>query len=137
MASLPQWPPELSEQQLESLTLLATTYALSHGLLYLPVAASPPPAPTSAIHAPVTLFPTPFPRHLFSLAQRLQPMYNVLYSRVAMDQEFLDKVMGEVEGVGKVDEFVGQLWRGWKQVRATGVAQVCLPAVSPDVSIFC
>ena len=51
-------------------------------------------------------------------------MYNVLYSRVAMDEKFLDKVMGEVEGVGKVDEFVGQLWRGWKQVREMGVAQV-------------
>ncbi|KAF8463798.1 glutathione synthase [Gautieria morchelliformis] len=121
-----QWPPEVSEQQLESLTLLATTYALSHGLLYLPVpgAASPPPAPTSAIHAPVTLFPTPFPRRLFAQAQRLQPMCNVLYARVARDEAFLDNVMGEVEGVGKVDAFVGQLWRGWKRVRATGAAQV-------------
>ena len=123
------WPPELSEERLEFLTLLATTYALSHGLLYLPVSTSPPPAPMSAIHAPITLFPTPFPRRLFSQAKRLQPIYNVLYSRVAMDEKFLDKVMGEVEGVGKVDKFVGQLWRGWKQVREMGVLQVGLPVL--------
>ena len=46
-----------------------------------------------------------------------------------MDEKFLDKVMGEVEGVGKVDKFVGQLWRGWKQVREMGVLQVGFPAL--------
>lgn len=121
---LPRWPPELPESQLESLTLLATTFALSHGLLYLPVSLSPPPAPTSAIHAPITLFPTPFSRRLFFQAQRLQRVYNVLYARVAMDEVFLDRVMGDLEGVGKVDEFVGQLWRGWKQVRDQDNVQV-------------
>ncbi|KAF8585023.1 glutathione synthase [Ramaria rubella] len=123
MTSLPNWPPELSEECLESLTLLATTYALSHGLLYLPINDSPPPAPTSAIHAPMTLFPTPFPRRLFTQAKKLQRIYNVLYARIAMDESFLDQVMGEVEGVGKSDEFIGQLWRGWKQVRKQGVVQ--------------
>lgn len=34
-----------------------------------------------------------------------------------MDEDFLDEVMGAVDGVGAVDEFVGQLWKGWKQVR--------------------
>ncbi|KZT69583.1 glutathione synthase [Daedalea quercina L-15889] len=34
-----------------------------------------------------------------------------------MDEEFLDRVMGEVEGVGKVDEFTGQLWRRWRNLR--------------------
>ncbi|KDQ49237.1 hypothetical protein JAAARDRAFT_143710 [Jaapia argillacea MUCL 33604] len=40
-----------------------------------------------------------------------------------MDVPFLDRVMGQEEGVGKVDEFVGQLWRGWKQIRDEGTAQ--------------
>lgn len=114
---LSDWPPNLTDSQLESLTLLATTYALSHGLVYLPVATAQPPAPTSTIHAPLALFPSPFPRRLFEHAQRLQRIYNVLYARVATDEEFLDRVMGEVEGVGKVDEFTGQLWRRWRRLR--------------------
>ncbi|KAF7341965.1 Glutathione synthetase [Mycena venus] len=40
--------------------------------------------------------------------------------REATDVEFLDKVMGAVEGVGKVDDFVGQLWTGWKNLRDEG-----------------
>ncbi|KAF8511005.1 hypothetical protein BU17DRAFT_77590 [Hysterangium stoloniferum] len=113
--STSSWPPELTANDLDSLTLLATTYALSHGLLYLPINDSPPPTPTAAIHAPITLFPTPLPRNLFNQARKLQSIYNILYTRVAMDVTFLDKIMGAIEGVGRVDDFVGTLWRGWKQ----------------------
>lgn len=110
------WPPQLSENQVEELHLKATTYALAHGLLYLPV--SPRPTlPTSAIHAPLSLVPSPFPRRLFHFAQRIQSTYNVLYSKIAMDEDFLDRVMGTEVGVGKVDDFVGQLWTGWKELR--------------------
>lgn len=119
------WPPKLSEEQLASLTRLATTWALSHGLLYLPPTdGAQPPAPTSAIHAPLALFPSPFPRPLFLLAQRLQRTYDELYARVAMDTEFLDRVMGAEEGAGKVDEFTGQLWKGWRALRDQGQERV-------------
>src|SRR5262245_29522042 len=93
------WPPTLSEAQIESLSLRATTYALAHGQLYLPSSAPPDSIPTSAIHAPLTLFPSPIPRNNFQLAQKLQRIYNVLYSRIAMDDEFLDNVMGAADGV--------------------------------------
>lgn len=43
-----------------------------------------------------------------------------------MDEEFLDRVMGAEEGVGKVDDFIGELWRGWKKLRDNGLAQVCV-----------
>lgn len=121
--SFSTWPPAITDEQKQHLTLLATTYALSHGLLYLPVNSYPPPAPTSAIHAPLALFPSPFPRHLFENAQRLQRIYNVLYARIAMDVEFLDEVMGD-RGVAKVDEFTGQLWQNWKAIRDEGIVQV-------------
>ncbi|OBZ71715.1 Glutathione synthetase [Grifola frondosa] len=123
MASVHEWPPSLSDAQLQALTLLATTYALSHGLVYLPVAAVQPAVPTAAIHAPLALFPSPFPRPLFQLARRLQSTYNVLYARVALDEQFLDRVMGELEGVGRVDEFTGQLWKKWKLLRDEGIEQ--------------
>lgn len=115
---------EVGENELQELTRLATTYALAHGLLYLPVGDVQPPAPTSAIHAPLALLPTRFPRSKFVLAQQLQLLYNVLYARVATDDEFLDKVMGGVEGVGKVDQFTGQLWTCWKRLRDEGIEQV-------------
>jgi glutathione synthase len=118
------WPPELSKEQLETLTLYATTYALSHGLTYLPPVEQQLLFPTAAIHAPFTLLPSPFPRRLFEKARRLQRSYNILYARIAMDIEFLDRVMGAEQGLGKVDSFIGQLWRGWKQLREVGLAQV-------------
>lgn len=122
--SFARWPPSLPDEQISHLTEIAATYALSHGLTYLPVGQQPR-LPAAAIHAPLALFPSPIPRDLFQLAQRLQRIYNVLYARIAMDNDFLDQVMGAVEGVGKVDEFVGQLWSGWKQLRDEGVQQVC------------
>ncbi|KAI0088590.1 glutathione synthase [Irpex rosettiformis] len=117
------WPPELTEVQVAALTLQATTYALSHGLVYLPVADKQPPAPTSTIHAPLALLPSPIPRRQFDKARGLQKIYNILYSRVATDVEFLDRVMGAVEGVGKVDEFTGSLWKRWIRVREAGIVQ--------------
>ncbi|PFH54004.1 hypothetical protein AMATHDRAFT_78746 [Amanita thiersii Skay4041] len=117
------WPPNLSPTQLETLTLQATTYAFAHGLLYLPSIYPQPPAPNSAIHAPISLFPSPFPNKLFLQAKRFQRIYNVLYSRIAMDEEFLDQVMGAETGVGRVDDFIGQLWKGWKQLREQGLVQ--------------
>ena len=44
-----------------------------------------------------------------------------------MDEEFLDRVMGTETGVGKVDDFIGKLWTGWKQLRDEGLAQVHIP----------
>lgn len=120
------WPPSLTPIQLEALTLYATTYALSHGLLYL-LPGPQPAIPSAAIHAPFSLFPSPFPRKLFETGQRIQRTYNVLYARIAMDEEFLDRVMGTETGVGKVDDFIGQLWTGWKQLRDEGLAQVHIP----------
>lgn len=128
------WPPALTQPQLEALTLYATSYALSHGLLYLPPADRQPVVPSSAIHAPVSLFPSPVPRKLFEQGQRIQRIYNVLYSRIAMDEEFLDEVMGAETGVGKVDDFIGQLWRGWRKLRDDGHAPV--RCSSFDMSVF-
>lgn len=123
---LPSWPPEVTNEQLEDLRLQATTYALAHGLLYLPPVANGqlPPFPSSAIHAPFSLFPTPFPRQQFVRAQSLQQIYNVLYARVASDHEFLDNILSAETAVGRVDEFVGELWTIWKEVRREKVVQV-------------
>jgi len=123
---LPKWPPTLPIEQIDYLTLQATTYALACGLLYLPPTNGQPlpPIPASAIHAPFALFPTPFPRALFERAQRLQHIYNVLYARVASDDAFLDDILGADTAVGRVDQFVGSLWRIWKDLRDNRLPQV-------------
>ena len=126
MSVFTSWPPDLTTEQLEQLTLLATTYALSHSLLYLPLPSPdkhPPPAPESAIHAPVSLIPAPIPRRIFSLALDLQRAYNTLYARVALDVSFLDQVMGP-GGVSDVDIFTSALWSTWKKLRDKGVPPV-------------
>jgi len=120
------WPPDLTTEQLEQLTLLATTYALSHSLLYLPPHSPdkrPPPAPESAIHAPVSLIPAPIPRRIFTQSLNLQRVYNTLYARVALDVSFLDQVMGP-GGVSDVDDFTFSLWSAWKGLRDEGVPSV-------------
>ncbi|KAG8955427.1 hypothetical protein FRC04_008778 [Tulasnella sp. 424] len=116
LSTLQCWPPELSEEQRAQLIKLATTYSLANSLAYLPNPAPSGP-PTAAIHAPFTLIPTPYPRDLFHKAQKLQHIYNVLYSRITLDTPFLDRIMGAEAGVGKVDEFMGSLWKGWKAIR--------------------
>ena len=130
------WPPDVTTEQLDELTLLATTYALSHSILYLPPVSPekpPPSAPESAIFAPISLIPTPIPRHLFANALTLQRAYNTLYARVALDTSFLDQIMGP-GGVSDVDEFIFSLWSVWKKLRDEGSSPVraaSCPVLSP------
>jgi hypothetical protein len=129
-----QWPPEVSEEQRHELVVQAATYSLAHGLLFLPKSASEGKpktgksvrpdqtlGPNSAIHAPISLFPSPFPRKQFELARKLQKAYNVLYARVAMDESFLDAVFSTINA----DDFIGRLWTIWKDLRNEGIEQVC------------
>ncbi|KAL1411939.1 Glutathione synthetase [Vanrija albida] len=114
--SLPAWPPKTSDAQLASLLNEASTYALAHGFTLLPPhpASGAPPAPTHAIAAPLSLFPTPFPRAEYTRARGIQRLYNALYARIALDWAFLD---GIFEEVAKVDEFQKELWTRWRAVR--------------------
>ena len=117
-SQLPNWPPVFTAEQTSQLLHLATTYALGHGFTLLPPHTAESPstsAPTSAIPAPLSICPTPFPKDLYELAVKIQPAYNALYVNVTRDVEFLDRVMGGV--VSKVDAFQGELWRAWKSCR--------------------
>lgn len=119
------WPPAQTTPQHEALLSLASDYALSHGLVLRPSATSSVagPSTTSAIHAPYSLFPSPFPRKLFEQAQGLQEIYNSLYANAAVDGPFLTHVVGGA--VALVDEFQGRLYAIWQQVQAEGTQQVC------------
>jgi hypothetical protein len=138
MSVFTSWPPDVTTEQLDQLTLLATTYALSHSILYLPPVSPenpPPPAPESAIFAPISLIPTPIPRHIFSKALTLQRAYNTLYARITLDTSFLDRVMGP-GGVSDVDDFTSALWSAWKVLRDKGVPPVRRASCSRS-SVMC
>ncbi|GJN92840.1 hypothetical protein Rhopal_005878-T1 [Rhodotorula paludigena] len=117
------WPLQLVQQDEQLVLDLASDYALGNGLVLRPLPSSPGAAPslTSAIHAPYSLYPSAFPRHLFEQARELQPAYNELYARVTADDRFLDRVVGGA--VSKVDEFQGRLYEIYKQVQAEGIKQ--------------
>lgn len=128
------WPPSLTENEVRALVVEGTTYALAHGLAYLPLDFDG--TPMSAIHAPFTLVPTLFPKRLFDRAIDLQPVYNRLYSRIASHTVLLDSVLGDQTGVGRVDHFTGRLWKGWKDLRDQGaICQVSYLATKAALDI--
>lgn len=119
------YPPELTPARYSHLLELASDYALSHGLVLRPASApNSTPSTTAAIHAPYALFPSPFPKELFEEAKSLQELYNTLYAKVTLDEEFLEEVVGGA--VAKVDEFQGKLYELWKKVSSEGIRQVRL-----------
>ncbi|WFD20179.1 glutathione synthase [Malassezia caprae] len=79
-----------------------------------------PPQDTT-IHAPITTVPSPFPRKLFEQAMELMPIFSKLYARVALDEEFLERVMSD--SVVKVDDFQRHLYDIWCNVRRKGISQ--------------
>ncbi|GAA6030198.1 hypothetical protein JCM8097_008983 [Rhodosporidiobolus ruineniae] len=120
-----RWPPELASEPHHDLLARASDYALATGLVVRPFPSDPSDPSsiktTEAIHAPYALWPSPFPRDLFSSALDLQPLYNQLYAKVTADDAFLDEVVGKA--VSKVDEFQGRLYEIWKTVKKEGLAQ--------------
>lgn len=74
-------------------------YSLSHGLAVRPaesfISKGLSPNGALATHAPVTLFPSPFPRSCLEEGRAVQKDYNELYARVAGNEEWLEKIIVE------------------------------------------
>ena len=49
----------------------------------------------SIVPAPVTLFPSPFPRQCFQEARDIEEAYNYLYAAIASDEQWLAEVVEE------------------------------------------
>lgn len=95
----PQYPPDVSEKQLRNVVTSAQDWSIAHGLAVRPapsfVAESQDPNTSLAVTAPVTLFPSPFPRNCFKDALSIQEAYNELYARIASDEPWLQEVVEE------------------------------------------
>lgn len=101
MASLTTgtYPPPLKEAELDGLVQTTKDWSIGNGLAIRPPPAVIPteadPAGIAAINAPVTLFPSPFPRICFDQAKSVQATYNELYASVSRDEEFLAQIVKE------------------------------------------
>ncbi|RFU25251.1 hypothetical protein B7463_g11089, partial [Scytalidium lignicola] len=122
--SLAEYPPDLKAAESDQLALTIKDWSIAHGL-----AVRPPPSFVSnevdpkgvlATSAPVTLFPSPFPRVCFEQARYIQKTYNQLYASISQDEEFLIDV---VQDIIEVDEFISELWKVHLKVKEEGYAQ--------------
>eukprot|EP01091_Cochliopodium_minus_P002614 TRINITY_DN1245_c0_g1_i3.p1 TRINITY_DN1245_c0_g1~~TRINITY_DN1245_c0_g1_i3.p1 ORF type:complete len:529 (-),score=133.51 TRINITY_DN1245_c0_g1_i3:59-1450(-) len=90
---------------MNEIILESVDYAFSHGLV-ISKTFNEKNSPTSVIHAPFSLLPSPFPKKLFELAMELAPKFNIRAHNVASDEEFLKETLTES---AKSDEFVSKL----------------------------
>jgi hypothetical protein len=93
------YPPSLTIAESEHILSTIKDWSIAHGL-----AVRPPPAFLSpeadphgvlATTAPITLFPSPFPRVCFDQAKSVQKAYNQLYASIAQDEGFLGDIVQE------------------------------------------
>ena len=93
------YPPELTAAESEQLLSTIKDWSIAHGLAVRPppalLASSADPHGILATTAPVTLFPSPFPRICFEQARSIQKAYNQLYAAIAQDDEFLQSIVQE------------------------------------------
>lgn len=98
-ASNDTYPPELTTAESEQLVFTIKDWSIAHGLAVRPplalVANEADPHGILATSAPITLFPSPFPRICFEQAKSIQKDYNQLYAAIAQDEEFLKGIVQE------------------------------------------
>lgn len=95
----PQYPPTLTQEQFEYLVSNVKDWSILHGLAVRPstsfIAEGIDPSRSLAVTAPVTLFPSLFPRACFDEAKHIQTAYNELYAAIAADVDWLREVVEE------------------------------------------
>lgn len=100
MSSIVQpYPPDLTTAETEHLFSTIKDWSIANGLTVRPQPTIVPtkidPQGILATTAPVTLFPSPFPRVCFEQAKGIQRTYNKLYSSIAQDEPFLEEIVKE------------------------------------------
>jgi len=148
------YPPELSASESAQLLSAVKDWSIAHGLAVRPpvsvVTAEADPHGILATTAPVTLFPSPFPRICFEQAKSIQRAYNRLYASIAQNEEFLRDIVQEWacsaashfneisapwndaiselmnDRIVEVDEFIAELWQVHLRVKEEGYIQVCI-----------
>lgn len=101
MASLTggAYPPQLKAEEQQHLIDTIKDWSIANGLAIRPPPTVIPtevdPAGITAVNAPVTVFPSPFPRVCFEQGKVVQKSYNELYAAVSRDEEFISQTVKE------------------------------------------
>ncbi|EAW12571.1 glutathione synthase [Aspergillus clavatus NRRL 1] len=118
------YPPQLNPAQRDFLVKTIKDWATQNGLVVRPspmfIQKESDPNGALATNAPVTLFPSPFPKACFEEAEALQTVYNKLYAAITCNEEWLGKIM---EDLIDVDDFISRLWKVHLSVQKEGYAQ--------------
>jgi hypothetical protein len=97
------YPPPLTPEQEEYLVQTVKNWTIEHALTVRPSAAivskQSNPNNVLATNAPVTLFPSPFPKPCFEQARGLQQVYNELYAAIASDEKWLEDILQEYDSL--------------------------------------
>ncbi|CAN6641461.1 hypothetical protein TRVA0_018S02366 [Trichomonascus vanleenenianus] len=86
-----KYPPEVSPAEEKETVNSITHWAMGHGLMMLTEGNAP-----TAVHAPVTVYPTPFPKAAFEKARKAQKPFNELYYSVCANEEWLVSVITDL-----------------------------------------
>ena len=93
------YPPPLDAAWEKFLVSAIKDWTIQNGLAVRPPSTLVPqgidPEGVLATNAPVTLFPSLFPKGCFEEAEVLQVVYNELYAAIASDEPWLGKIMEE------------------------------------------
>lgn len=89
------YPPALTSGQTEYLLSTIRDWALANGLAVRPPSSSSDASTPLAVTAPVTLFPSLFPRECFEEVRSIQTLYNELYALIARDEDWLKGIVEE------------------------------------------
>lgn len=91
------YSPDLTVEEEQYLLSNLKDWSIAHGLAVRPapafVPASQDPSGVLASTAPVTLFPSLFPKSCFEDGLALQTAYNELYSAIARDEKWLQGIV--------------------------------------------
>lgn len=93
------YPPDLTTAESTQLLSTVKDWSIANGLAVRPpvslVSAEVDPRGVLATTAPITLFPSPFPKVCFEQARSIQKTYNDLYASIAQDETFLEEIVQE------------------------------------------
>lgn len=108
--------PSLSPENEKELVEKLSHWALANGLVMYP----PQWQLHSASNAPITMFPTPFPRDLFENAMKVQTVFNELYANVVSHEKVW--LVDLIKSLAKFDkDFTGKLYETYvKAVEQSG-----------------
>lgn len=120
--------PQLSEDQVKELIFNASQFGLANGLVMYP----PQPFDDySPVLAPITLYPTPFPKDEFQRSLDISKTYNKLYANIVSERGWLLDI---IKGLSISDkDFTGKLYSCYLEAEKNGIPQdVSLALIRSD-----